>query len=80
MDSHPIMTTARELQPLILQYLEEGERCARLAPEVVRAAGEAGLFRLFAPREVIQRACGDAPTEAPLLDYLEAKFGTIYSL
>ncbi|APX25188.1 MAG: carboxypeptidase M32 [Rhodobacteraceae bacterium] len=35
---------------------------------------------LFAPREVIQRACGDAPTEAPLLDYLEAKFGTIYSL
>ena len=52
MDSHPIMTTARELQPLILQYLEEGERCARLAPEVVRAVGEAGLFRLFAPREV----------------------------
>lgn len=51
MESHPIIDTARDLQALISEHLEEGERRARLAPEVVSAAGEAGLFRLFAPRE-----------------------------
>ncbi len=35
---------------------------------------------LYAPREVIERACGTAPSEAPLLSYLEAKFGGIYGL
>jgi carboxypeptidase Taq len=35
---------------------------------------------LYAPREVITRACGFEPTEGPLLDYLEAKFGEIYRL
>ena len=35
---------------------------------------------LHAPRNVIERACGAAPTEAPLLDYLDAKFGAIYGL
>jgi carboxypeptidase Taq len=35
---------------------------------------------LFAPREVVTRACGFEPTEGPLLDYLEAKFGEIYRL
>jgi carboxypeptidase Taq len=34
----------------------------------------------YEPREVIARACGFAPTEAPLLDYLEAKFAEIYGL
>ncbi|QFU08490.1 Thermostable carboxypeptidase 1 [Rhodobacteraceae bacterium THAF1] len=33
---------------------------------------------LYQPREVITRACGFEPSEAPLLDYLEAKFGAIY--
>ncbi|MGD9917752.1 MAG: carboxypeptidase M32 [Paenirhodobacter sp.] len=32
------------------------------------------------PRETIEAACGFAPSEAPLLDYLEAKFSTIYRL
>ena len=36
-----------------------------------------GLYR---PREVIARACGGEPDEAPLLDYLEAKFGALYGL
>lgn len=36
-----------------------------------------GLYR---PAEVIERACGFAPSEGPLLDYLEAKFGEIYGL
>lgn len=35
---------------------------------------------LMTPRETVARACGFAPTEGPLLDYLEAKFGDIYGL
>ena len=35
---------------------------------------------LYAPREVITLAAGTAPTEAPLMDYLEAKFGALYGL
>ena len=35
---------------------------------------------LYAPRETVERACGFAPDEGPLLDYLEAKFGEIYKL
>jgi carboxypeptidase Taq len=35
---------------------------------------------LYHPREVVERACGFAPTEGPLLDYLEAKFRGIYRI
>lgn len=35
---------------------------------------------LRSPRETITHACGFEPTEAPLLDYLEAKFGALYGL
>lgn len=35
---------------------------------------------LYNPAEVIERACGFAPSEAPLLDYLEEKFRAIYGL
>jgi carboxypeptidase Taq len=35
---------------------------------------------LYKPAEVVERACGFAPSEAPLLDYLEAKFRGIYKL
>ncbi|MEP3333093.1 carboxypeptidase M32 [Sedimentitalea sp.] len=35
---------------------------------------------LYAPRDVIKKASGMEPSEAPLLDYLEAKFSGIYSL
>ena len=35
---------------------------------------------LYEPREVIARAAGEAPAVAPLLDYLEAKFGALYGL
>ena len=35
---------------------------------------------LRAPRATIEHACGFAPSEGPLLDYLEAKFGAIYGL
>ena len=36
-----------------------------------------GLYR---PRDTVARACGFDPTEAPLLEYLEAKFAEIYRL
>jgi len=35
---------------------------------------------LFEPRQVITQAAGAAPTEAPLLEYLEAKFRGLYAL
>ncbi|MEI4487324.1 carboxypeptidase M32 [Frigidibacter sp. MR17.14] len=45
-----------------------------LAEKVQRHGG------LHAPRAVITAACGTAPSEGPLLDYLEAKFAEIYAL
>ena len=35
---------------------------------------------LNSPRETIALACGFEPSEGPLLDYLEAKFGALYGL
>ena len=35
---------------------------------------------LYAPRDVIEKACGSVPSEAPLLNYLEDKFCGIYGL
>ena len=35
---------------------------------------------LYQPREVIEKASGMAPSEGPLLDYLEAKFSGLYDL
>lgn len=37
-----------------------------------------GALRM--PAETIEAACGHAPSEAPLLDYLDAKFAEIYRL
>ncbi|NNL34783.1 MAG: carboxypeptidase M32 [Silicimonas sp.] len=35
---------------------------------------------LYEPRDVIARATGQAPSEEPFLDYLEAKFGALYDV
>ena len=35
---------------------------------------------LYEPRDLITRATGAAPSEAPLLDYLDGKFGAIYGV
>jgi carboxypeptidase Taq len=35
---------------------------------------------LYEPRDVVRRACGFEPSEAPLLDYLDAKFTELYRL
>ena len=52
MNSHPVVAAAHELQPLIRKHLLAGEKRARVVQEVVTAVGQAGLFRMFAPREV----------------------------
>ncbi|HBS50677.1 MAG TPA: carboxypeptidase M32 [Rhodobacteraceae bacterium] len=35
---------------------------------------------VYVPRAVIERASGMAPSEGPLLDYLDAKFGALYQV
>ncbi|PJE25860.1 carboxypeptidase Taq [Pseudooceanicola antarcticus] len=35
---------------------------------------------LYEPKEVITRACGEAPSAGPLLDYIETKFSDLYGL
>ncbi len=53
---------------------ETGRATSWLRENVQRHGG------LYTPTEVITRATGAAPTVAPLLDYLEAKFSAIYGL
>ena len=52
MSTHPIVDTAIALQPLITEHHLEAEENACLNSAVVEAAGKAGLFRLYAPKEV----------------------------
>jgi alkylation response protein AidB-like acyl-CoA dehydrogenase len=49
---HPVVRSAVELRPLLRAHRVHSEEQARLSPEVVEAAGKAGLFRLYAPAEV----------------------------
>jgi carboxypeptidase Taq len=53
---------------------ETGRATGWLKENVQRHGG------LYRPREVIARATGKEPSEAPLLRYLQAKFGAIYEL
>ncbi|KFI33092.1 peptidase M32 [Haematobacter missouriensis] len=57
--------------------LERGDLAAALhwLKEAVQRHG--GLYE---PRDLIARATGEPPSEGPLLDYLEAKFGRLYDL
>ncbi len=52
MSDQSVVEAARTLQPLISEHRRAGELRARLTPDVVAAVGKAGLFRMFAPREV----------------------------
>lgn len=52
MGSESIVDIATALRPLISEHRREGEKRARLSNEVIQAAGKAGLFRMFAPKEV----------------------------
>lgn len=72
-----LMKSLRKDMPDVDQHLASGDArpaTAWLHEKVQRHGG------LYEPREVIQRACGFEPSEEPLLDYLEAKFGEIYGL
>ncbi|RGP39264.1 carboxypeptidase M32 [Pseudotabrizicola alkalilacus] len=67
----------RQAVPDIDDHLARGDARAATAwlRETVQRHG--GLYE---PREVVRLACGFEPTEAPLLDYLEAKFKALYRL
>lgn len=45
-----LIAAARALEPVIRQHAEATERERRLAPPVLQAMREAGLFRMFTPR------------------------------
>lgn len=47
-----ILGTIRDLRPLLLAERKANDEAARLTDNVVQAVGEAGLFRIAAPREV----------------------------
>jgi len=67
----------REAVPGLDDQLARGDTAAAtgwLRENVQRHGG------LYEPREVITLACGEAPSEEPLLDYLDAKFGALYGL
>ncbi|MFT6605600.1 MAG: carboxypeptidase Taq [Halocynthiibacter sp.] len=53
---------------------ETGAATAWLAENVQRHGG------LYRPVDLITQACGQAPSEAPLLSYLEEKFSGLYGL
>ncbi|WP_136442488.1 carboxypeptidase M32 [Pacificoceanicola onchidii] len=58
--------------------LAEGDTSAAIAWLRDSVQTHGGLYE---PRDVIARACGgDEPSEGPLLDYLEEKFGVLYGV
>ncbi len=65
----------RRAQPDLDAALAEGDLAPATAwlREAVQVHGG-----LFAPREVITRACGVEPTSEPLMVYLDEKFGGLY--
>ena len=70
-------TALRKAVPNLDDQLSKGDlsQATNWLRENVQIHG--GLYR---PREVIEQATGEAPSEAPLLDYVEHKFKAIYGL
>lgn len=72
-----LMQALRQAVPDVDAHLAAGDATpatAWLHEKVQRHGG------LYEPKDVIARACGFEPSEGPLLDYLDAKFGEIYGL
>jgi len=67
----------RKALPDLDADLAKGDTSAATAWLGVNVQTHGGLFE---PREVITRAAGQAPSEAPLLAYLKEKFSGIYGL
>ncbi|GGH25136.1 carboxypeptidase Taq Metallo peptidase. MEROPS family M32 [Cribrihabitans marinus] len=67
----------RKAVPDLDAQLAQGDTSAatRWLRDVVQRHGS-----LYLPREVIERASGQVPSEGPILNYLEAKFGALYGL
>ncbi|MGR3794652.1 carboxypeptidase M32 [Vannielia sp. SX4] len=72
-----LMKALREAVPGIDAALASGDATPATAWLKANLQQHGGLRT---PRDTIQHACGFAPSEAPLLDYLEEKFGAIYKL
>jgi carboxypeptidase Taq len=70
-------TALRAAVPDLDDQLARGETAAATGWLRENLQRHGGLYR---PREVVERACGFAPSEGPLLDYLEAKFRDLYRL
>ena len=63
--------------PDLDQHLAKGDTSAATAwlkDNVQRYGG------LYEPGVIVEKATGEAPTEAPLLDYLDTKFGDLYGV
>ncbi len=67
----------QQAEPDLQQQLAQGDLTAALSWLRDRLQRHGGLMK---PRDLITQACGAAPSEAPLLDYLNTKFGDLYGL
>jgi carboxypeptidase Taq len=72
-----LMQSLRQSVPDLDDHLAQGDTRPATAWLRERLQRHGGLRT---PGETIQAACGFEPTEGPLLDYLEAKFGAIYGV
>lgn len=67
----------REVEPTLDASLSQGDTAPATA-WLKRNLQVHGSLR--SPAKTIEHACGFAPTEGPLLDYLEAKFSALYGI
>lgn len=67
----------RQAIPELDTQLAKGNTTAATAWLRDRVQQHGGLYR---PADVIEKACGKAPTAGPLLDYIEEKFSALYNL
>ncbi|SEK94804.1 carboxypeptidase Taq [Roseovarius nanhaiticus] len=65
----------RQAVPTLDDQLADGDMSAAMAWLRENVQQHGGLYT---PRELITRACGAEPSEAPLMNYLEQKFGALY--
>ncbi|WP_371060115.1 carboxypeptidase M32 [Rhodosalinus sp. 5P4] len=63
--------------PALDEDLARGDPSAATAWLAERVQRHGGVLE---PRDLIMRATGEPPSEAPLMDYLETKFGALYGL
>ena len=72
-----LVTAMRAAVPGLDGMMAQGDVSAATAWLCDRLQRHGGLYE---PRDLVRRACGFEPSEGPLLDHLEAKFGEIYGV